>query len=293
VSPRIEVEDLTLRYGRVTALDHLTVGLAGDKIYGLLGRNGSGKTSLLSVLAAFCKQTSGSVRIDGQPVFENRRITSQICLIRTNVDTLGKSDKVEVALAFAAQWRPNWDDDYAKSLLDRFGLPPSKTVGALSRGQRSVLGAVLGLASRAPITLFDESHLGMDAPTRYAFYDELLADFMAHPRTFVISTHLIEEVGSLFEEVVILDRGRLVLQEEVETLRSRGVSVTGPADAVDRITNGHTVLGERALGPTKSTTIYGPVDADLRERARAAGLELGPVGLQDLFVHLTRAGGSA
>jgi ABC-2 type transport system ATP-binding protein len=293
VSPRIEVEDLTLRYGRVTALDSLTISLAGGKIYGLLGRNGSGKTSLLSVLAAFCKQTSGSVRIDGQPVFENRRVTSQICLIRTTCDTLGKSDRIEAALAFAAQWRPNWDGAFAKALLDKFTLSPSKTIGAQSRGQRSALAAVLGLASRAPITLFDESHLGMDAPTRYAFYDALLADFMAHPRTFVLSTHLIEEVGSLFEEVVIIDQGRLVLQEEVETLRARGVAVTGPAETVDRIVNGHTVLGERSLGATKSATIYGPVDADLRERATAAGLELGPVGLQDLFVHLTRPGGSA
>lgn len=293
MSPRIEVEDLTMRYGKVTALDRMTVTLDGGKIYGLLGRNGSGKTSLLSVLAAFCKHTGGSVRVDGQPVFENRRVTSQICLIRTTCDTLGKSDRIEAALNFAAQWRPNWDGDYARTLIDRFDLVPSKTIGALSRGQRSALGAVLGLASRAPITLFDESHLGMDAPTRYAFYDELLADFMAHPRTFVISTHLIEEVGSLFEEVVIIDRGRLVLREEVETLRSRGVAVTGPAEAVDRIANGHTVLGERSLGATKSATIYGPIDADLRERARAAGLELGPVGLQDLFVHLTRPGGSA
>lgn len=258
-----------------------------------MGRNGSGKTSLLSVLAAFRKQSSGTVLIDGEPVFENWRITRQVCLIRTSVDTLGRSDRVATALSFAQQLRPNWDADYAASLLERFNLPTRKTIGALSRGQRSALGAVLGLAARAPVTLFDESHLGMDAPTRYAFYDALLSDFIAHPRTFIISTHLIEEVGSLFEEVVIIDGGRLALHDDVDTLRSRGVAVTGPAAAVDRIVNGHTVLGERELGPTKSVTIYGPIDNELRERARAAGLELGPVGLQDLFVHLTRPGGSA
>jgi ABC-2 type transport system ATP-binding protein len=290
---RIETKDLRLRYGSTTALDGLNITLEAGKIYGLLGRNGSGKTSLLSVLAAFRKQSSGTVLIDGEPVFENGRITRQVCLIRTNVDTLGQYARVEAALEFAGQLRPNWDADYATSLLERFNLPAGKAIGALSRGQRSALGTVLGLAARTPVTLFDESHLGMDAPTRHAFYDALLSDFIAHPRTFVISTHLIEEVGSLFEEVVIIDEGRLVLHDNVDTLRSRGVAITGPAAAVDRIVNGHTLLGERELGPTKSATIYGPIDDELRERARTAGLELGPVGLQDLFAHLTRPGGSA
>jgi ABC-2 type transport system ATP-binding protein len=117
---------------------------------------------------------------------------------------------------------------------------------------------------------------------------------MAHPRTFVISTHLIEEVSSLFEEVVIIDSGRLVLHDDADALRSRGVAITGPAEVVDSFVNGHTVLGVRQLGPTKCTTIYGAIDEALRERARAAGLDLGPVGLQDLFVHLIqRPGGTA
>jgi hypothetical protein len=109
-----------------------------------------------------------------------------------------------------------------------------------------------GLASRAPVTLFDESHLGMDAPSRAAFHDEVLSDFMAHPRTIVISTHLIDELSPLFEEVVIIDNGRLVLQDETEVLRARGADVTGPAEAVDRFVAGHTVLRERQLGRTKS-----------------------------------------
>ena len=84
----------------------------------------------------------------------------------------------------------------------------------MSQGQRSALGVILGLASRCPLTIFDESYLGMDAPSRYAFYDELLADYLAYPRTIVLSTHLIEEVSSLFEEVVIIDRGRLLIQNK-------------------------------------------------------------------------------
>jgi ABC-2 type transport system ATP-binding protein len=161
-------------------------------------------------------------------------------------------------------------------------------VQTLSRGQKSALGIVVGLASRAPLTMFDESYLGMDAPSRYAFYEELLADYATHPRTIVISTHLIEEVSSLFEEVIIIDEGRLVLHEESDALRGRGVTVTGAADVVDTFVAGLTVLGEQSLGRTKAATVYGKLDETQVRAAKLAGLELGPVALQDLFVHLTR-----
>lgn len=193
----IEAKGLELRYGAVTALDDLSFDLSGGRIYGLLGRNGSGKTSLLSLLAGFRKASGGTVLVDGQPVFENPRVTRRVCLIRETGDTGDKDEKVADALYTAAHLRPSWDGDYADNLIDRFQIPRRKKLGELSLGQRSALGMTFGLASRAPVTLFDESHLGMDAPSRAAFHDELLADFMAHPRTIVISTHLIDELSPL------------------------------------------------------------------------------------------------
>ena len=287
----IEVAGLRLRYGDVTALDDLSLTLGGGRIYGLLGRNGAGKTSLLSVLAGFRRPSGGTVRIDGQPVFENPRITRQVCLIRETGDTGDRDDRVRYGLWTAARLRPGSDADYADALVDRFQIPRHKKLRELSLGQQSALGMTFGLATRAPVTLFDESHLGMDAPSRAAFSDELLADFMAHPRTIVISTHLIDELSPLFEQVVIVDQGRLVLQDETEALRARGADVTGPAEAVDRFVAGRTVLRERQLGRTKSAMVYGGLDEQHRRQARDAGLDLGPVALQDLFVHLTEPAG--
>lgn len=282
----VEVKGLTIRYGETVAVDGLTLALDGGKIYGLLGRNGSGKTSVLSAIAAFRKATSGVVRVDGADPFENAAVTRQIAFVRDRVDAQD-TDTVRAAFRMARTLRPNWDDDYAHALVERFGVPLKKRIGALSRGAKSALSVTLGLAARAPLTIFDEAYLGMDAPSRYAFYEEVLNEYMAHPRTVIISTHLIEEVGSLFEEVVIIDKGRLVAHDETEALRTRGVAVTGPAGAVDAFTAGRTVLGDQRLGGTRSTTIYGPLTDEERASARVAGLDLGPVGLQDLFVHLT------
>lgn len=282
----IDIENLTVRYRDVTAVDGLSLSLDGGKIYGLLGRNGAGKSTLLSVLAAYRKPSAGIVRINGEDPFENPRLMPRISFIRENVD-MYESERCDLLFSFGAL-RPEWDAGYAQTLAKKFKLPGGrKRVGTLSRGQKAALGCVLGLAARTPVTIFDEPHLGMDAPTRYAFYEELLADYMRHPRTMILSTHLIEEVSSLFEEVLIIDHGRLVVHDETESLRSKGASITGPADDVDAVTAGMTVLGEKQLGRTKQRTVLGPLTAATEQDVRRAGLDLGPVALQDLFVHLT------
>lgn len=282
----ITATGLTVEYGDTRAIDDLSFTLAGGKIHGLLGRNGSGKTSLVSVIAAFRKSTAGTVKVGDAESFENSSVTSQICLIRESGDVF-ETDSVKGVLKFAATFRPSWDAALAAKLVDRFELPAQKRVSSLSRGKRSALGVVLGLASRAPVTIFDEVHLGMDAPSRYVFYEELLSDYLSHPRTIVLSTHLIEEVASLLEEVLIIDRGRLIAQDSVDDLRERGVSVTGKAADVAEFTRDMQVLSTKQLGGTSQVTVYGEFDERWRRDAAAADLELGPVSLQDLFVHLT------
>ncbi len=135
--------------------------------------------------------------------------------------------------------------------------------------------------------MFDEVHLGMDAPTRDAFYKELLAEYMDRPHTVILSTHLIDEVANYLEGVVIVDKGRILRHDDVEAFQGTGATLTGPADAVDAVTAGLEVLTEQRLGGTKSATVAERLDAERRERAAAAGIEIGPVGLQDLFIHLT------
>lgn len=282
----VRTENLSVRFGGVPALDGLDLRLAPDKIHGLLGRNGSGKSTLAATLAGFRRPDDGRVLIEGLAPFENAVVTSRVCLIRESGD-LVDSAPVKHVLGLASSLRPYWNDDLAGELLDKFEVPTKKRVQKLSRGKKSALGVVLGIASRAPLTIFDESYLGMDVPSRNLFYDALLADYTEVPRTIVLSTHLVSEVSALLEEVVILDNGRLVTQSPVDSLRGRGASIVGPAAAVDELTADLVVLAEQRLGGTKSTTVLGDLDDALLAKARSAGLEIGPVGLQELFVHLT------
>jgi ABC-2 type transport system ATP-binding protein len=293
----VRTEDLSVRFAGAPALDRLDLRLAPGKIHGLLGRNGSGKSTLAATLAGFRRPDEGRVLIEGddlgaaQEPYENAVVTSRVCLIRESGD-LVEAVPVKHAISLAAALRPYWEADLAADLLDRFEVPLNKKIQKLSRGKKSALGVVLGLAARAPLTIFDESYLGMDVPSRNLFYDALLADYTEVPRTILLSTHLVSEVSALLEEVVILDNGRLVTQSPVDALRGRGASIVGPAAAVDKFTTGFTVLAEERLGGTKSATILGDLDPALLGQATAAGLEIGPVGLQDLFVHLTAPTGA-
>jgi ABC-2 type transport system ATP-binding protein len=285
----LELRGVGLRYDDGTeALRGVDLTVPGGTILGLLGRNGAGKSSLMSLVASLRPPTSGEVLVDGRDPWEDQRLTAQVALVGDS----GESGmwKVADALALGETLRPTWDSAYAERLLDRFEVPNVK-IAKLSRGKRAALACLSGLAARAPITMFDEPHLGMDAPSRYAFFDELLSDYMTHPRTIVLSTHHIDEVASLFGQVAILDRGALVTHDDTDRLRARGSEVTGPAAAVDEFTEsgGLRILGERQLGGTKATVTYGDLTDEQRRRATHAGLELGPLPLQDLFVHLTTA----
>lgn len=286
---RIALTGLTKSFGRVRALDQVSVELPADGIYGLLGRNGSGKSTLLAVLAGLSRATAGRARLDDIDVFDNPVVRQQICIIRESADLLFR-ETIETNFAYLSRLRVNWRPERAAELLEAFGLSPRLRVSRLSRGQRSAVGAVIGLATAARLTLLDEVHLGMDAPSRQLFYDELLAEAVQTPRTFIISSHLISEVEPLIERAIVLDQGKLLLCEEVDSLRTNGFSITGPAHAVETLCAGMTVIGRRDLGPTREMMVLREADVSLTMRARQNDCEIGALRLQELVTALTSTG---
>ncbi|MEV8517832.1 ABC transporter ATP-binding protein [Dactylosporangium sp. NPDC051484] len=281
----VSARGVTKRFGRVTALDNVTFDLRRNGIYGLLGRNGAGKTTLMQVLTGQQIASAGTVEAFGGHPYENEQVLRQVSFIKES-QRYPDSFRVRDALFAARLLFPNWDEAFARELVHDFGLPAKREVKKLSRGMLSALGVTLGLAARAPLTFFDEPYLGLDAVARQLFYDRLLADYAEFPRTVVLSTHLIDEVSDLIEHVLLIERGRLVLDESADTLRGQVVTLTGPANAVDALTVNADELHRERLGPLTRATIRGRVEPG---EARAAGVELQPVTLQQLVVRITTA----
>jgi ABC-2 type transport system ATP-binding protein len=283
MTPVIAVDGLTRRYRDHAALDDVSFELAAGSITGLLGRNGAGKTTLLRILAGQEFPSSGSVRVLGAPPMENEAVLQRMVFVRE--DQAYPDIKVRHALRAASWFYPNWDAGLAQSLAADFDLRPNKAIKRLSRGQRSALGITMGLAARAEVTLFDEPYAGLDAVARQIFYDRLLADYAERPRTILLSTHLIDEASALFESVVVIDRGRVVLEAAADGLRGVATTVSGPALAVEDFTAGRAVWNRRRLGSQASVVAVGPLDEAARARARSLGLDLAPLTLQQLVVH--------
>ncbi|MCL2729787.1 MAG: ABC transporter ATP-binding protein [Actinomycetia bacterium] len=283
MTPAISVTGLGRRYRNHEALAGVTFEIGTPCIAGLVGRNGAGKTTLLRILGGQEFATSGQVRVLGAEPLENDAVLRRIVLVRE--DQTYPDLKVRHAIAAASLMYPNWDADLAASLVDAYELPPSRPIKKLSRGMRTALGITIGLAARAEVTLFDEPYAGLDAVARTLFYDQLLADYTAHPRCILLSTHLVDEAAELLDRIVVVDHGRLVLDAATDDLRGTATTVTGPARDVERFIAGRTTLSTRTLGTNTRAVMVGRLDSRDRELAGHLRLRLEGLTLQQLAVH--------
>jgi len=286
MSTVIEISNLSKVYGKVKAVDDVSFSIEQDKIYGLLGRNGAGKTTIMHMITAQLFPSSGQLKVFGEEPYENNRVLSQICFIKES-QRYPDNFRISDVLNVASMLFPYWDGQYAQVLLEDFRLPVDRKVKKLSRGMLSSVGIVVGLASRAPLTIFDEPYVGLDAVARTLFYDKLLADYSENPRTILLSTHLIDEVSRLLEHVLVVDKGRLLINEEAEALRGRARTVTGAAAKIETFTAGRQIIHREPFGSLASVTFIGELNTEDFRLAAGMGLEFSPVSLQQMIVYLT------
>ncbi|WP_223703371.1 ABC transporter ATP-binding protein [Sutcliffiella deserti] len=281
---KIELKNVSKHFGTKKAVDLLSLTLEEGKIYGLLGRNGAGKTTLMQLLAGHSLPSSGEILIDGENPFNNRKITKEICLVNESNNFI-KRLSIKDILKVASLFYPNWSWDTAHALLKTFNLEPSMKTKGLSKGMESSLGIIIGLASRAKITILDEPYIGLDAAARYKFYEVLLKAYEEYPRTIILSTHLIDEVSNLFEEVILMRSGELLFHKSTEELLGSSITVTGKRDAVDEFAKGKRVLHESVLAGRKTATLYG--EGLTVEQAASFNLDANRSTIQQLMVYMT------
>lgn len=276
----VQFDSVAKAYQSHKALQNLSFQLEGSKIIGLLGRNGAGKTTILNMMAGCIFPDSGSVMINGSSPFTS----SSVCLINEH-GNFKKDFSVKEAVKSASLFYPEWDHARAEELIDVFKLNRSKKINGLSKGMESALGIVVGLSSGAPVTIFDEPYIGLDAAARSTFYSLLLDEFQRKPRLFILSTHLIDEAAKLFEEILIVHEGSLLLQKEAETLREESFSITGQKQDVTEYLDGKKPLYWTEFAGRVTAYVYGPEWN--REEAHLYRLDTDHVPTQELMVHLT------
>ena len=283
---KLVCENLTKQYGSKTVLDHVNLTLESGKIYGLIGRNGAGKTTLLSLMSNQNPISAGTATIDGQRIWENPKALSRICFSRElnlSAESALSSYTLKAYRRAAETYLPHWDKEMAARLLELFGLEKKKKLGKLSKGMLSMVTILVAMASKAEFTFLDEPVAGLDVVAREQFYQLLLEEYTETGRTFVLSTHIIEEAADVMEEVIILDRGKILLKENTQELVDRARYVTGLADQVDGATAGLPCHHVENIGRSKAVTVLLPEGEELHP---GYDVTVQPVNLQKLFVAL-------
>ncbi len=279
-------KNLVKTYSHVDVLKDINLEIEQGKIYGLIGRNGAGKTTLLSILTAQNPATRGKVCYNGQPVWENQAALDHLCFSRelNPVSSLGPNQtKVKEYLRIASIFYPNWDKQMAQDLIKLFQLDVKKKISKISKGMMSMVTIIVALASKADITFMDEPVAGLDVVAREQFYKLVIDEYTKTGRTFVISTHIIQEAADIFEEVIILKDGSILCKENTQELLDKSRHVSGNAEEVDRACSGLTVCHTKKMGRSKGATVILEAGQKLAE---GYDVTIQPVSLQDLFLAL-------
>lgn len=281
----IEVRNISKHYGNTCALDQVNVTLEENKIYGLLGRNGAGKTTLLNIITnRIFPDQGGEVLLDGMPARENDKALQKLYLM-SEKNYYPEKMKIKDIFLWTRNFYPEFDMEYAMNLAEQFELNTNKNVKALSTGFTSIFKVIIALSVNTPYVLLDEPVLGLDANNRDLFYKILIDKYSRNPFTIVISTHLIEEVSNVIENVVIIKKGKVIKNETRDELLAKGYTVSGSGAQVDRYIEGKSVIGVDTLGGLKSAYVLGELDRS----KLSEGLEVTRLDLQKLFVQLTNA----
>ena len=221
----IQIKNVTKKYNGLTALDNVSFSFEFGKIYGFLGRNGAGKSTLINVIANRIFADEGTVLVDDVPARENMKVQEKIfCMSET--DLYDKDLKIKEHFKWINRFYDSFNIDKALEISEKFNLDTDKRFKALSKGYQSIFKLTVALSLNVPYVIFDEPVLGLDVNHRELFYDLLLKDYEDGERTIIIATHLIEEVANIIEEVVLIDKGKILLQESVERLLETGYSIS-------------------------------------------------------------------
>ncbi|MBU8879953.1 ABC transporter ATP-binding protein [Bacillus sp. FJAT-29790] len=283
----IECKDLTKAYMRRNVLNNLSFSIEENKITGLIGRNGAGKTTLLKIIAGFIKQTSGDINVFSEKPFNSLNVSANSIFVD---DQMGFPPALQLRelLEVAGSFYPNWDGELAKRLFDYFSFDPLHYHNRLSKGKTSTFNMIIGLAARCPLTIFDEPTTGMDAAVRKDFYRALLKDYIAHPRTIIISSHHLDEIEDLLEDILLIKDGKKHLHMPMEELKEWAIGIKGPSKAVHEWIDEKETFYENYVG---ADTMYAVVKNDFSEsllqEASHLGLEISSVRPSNLCVYLT------
>ncbi len=273
----IEFANVTKQYGDTTAINRLSLRIPDRGIYCLLGRNGAGKTTFLKLLAGHIAATEGNITADGKKVSPSH-MPESVNFIESGSPQFNM--RVSELIDAAAGLQDGFDASFARKMTERFELDGKKRYKQLSFGMKTMVTAIITLANNSKIILLDEPTMGFDAVMRDQFNTLLLESYEAHPRVLIVSTHLIDEVAKVTERLIIIDKGKLLLETGIDEIDEKAYTLSGSAQVVTPLLKGLNCIGKTEAGSMVAAHIFGD------RITPPPGISVDRISLQDFFVAL-------
>src|SRR4051794_33264586 len=224
--PVIEIRRLTRQFGTTKALDDISLAIPRGGVFGLIGGNGAGKTTLIKHVLGMLRAQSGTVRVFGLDPVENPVGTlGRIGYLSEDRDLPDWMNLREL-MRYTQPFFPTWDEAYAEELRDMFDLDPQTKIRLLSRGQRARAGLLVALAHRPELLLLDEPSSGLDPVVRRDILGAIIRTIADEGRTVLFSSHLLDEVERVADQVTIIHRGRLILTAAMDEIKETHRRIT-------------------------------------------------------------------
>jgi len=283
----ISCNRLTKTYKTKNALDGLTLAIGENKMIGLIGRNGAGKTTFLKTCAGHIQQTSGEITVLGGKPFDNLDVLSNMIFIDEEIQ-YNAALKLGDVLKLGATYYKNWDDAFAKKLLKYFDLSDKQKYKKLSRGMKTQFNMIMGLSSRSPLTLMDEPTLGLDVAVRKEFYSIILKDYMENPRTFILSSHLMSELENMLEEMILIHDGKLLLQKSVEELQGYALLMNGKSEVLKPFLEKKQVLNTESFGNSIIAGVVNDFNNEETKFLEQNNVDISNAKIEDVYIWITK-----
>lgn len=225
-APIVDVSNLCRTFGTTQALQDINLAIYPGQVYGLVGENGAGKTTLLRHFLGLLKPTSGTIRVFGRdPVRDPAATLAKTGFLSEDRD-LPLWMRIDQVLSYYQGFFPAWDTQYADELLATFELEPTQRLKTLSRGQLARVGLLVAVAHRPPLLLLDEPSSGLDPVVRQDILAAIIRTVADDGRTVIFSSHLLDEIQRVSDQVAMIHRGRMLLSDSLDSILEEHSRVT-------------------------------------------------------------------
>lgn len=282
----IEVKNVIKEFDGFRALDDLTMTVPTGSVYGLVGPNGAGKSTIIRHLTGIYRQDSGSICVDGAPVFENPEVKSHIAYIPDDIFYYPNASIREMSDFYRSIY-PHFDDERFKKLADVFELDPKRQMRRLSKGMQKQAAFWIAVSLRPEILILDEPVDGLDPVMRRQIWSIIMADVAENGTTVLVSSHNLRELEDVCDCVGIMNHGKIMIERSLNELQENIVKIQLALPDGEALPDGLDILHKSSTGRLQSLILHGTQE-EVTQKLKSANplfIDAVPLTLEEIFIY--------